>query len=75
MENFFDHPVQYDLRKHNNIQKFTTGQRDDYTNGCLLAYFYFRKHDKMIAIDLSKEQALDFDTKAIQQIRFTGNLD
>ena len=29
----------------------------------------------MIAIDLSKQQALDFDRKAIQQINFTGNLE
>ena len=28
----------------------------------------------MIAIDLSKQQALDVDPKAIQQINFTGNL-
>ena len=29
----------------------------------------------MIAIDLSKQQALDADPKAIQQISFTANLD
>ena len=29
----------------------------------------------MIAIDLSKQRALDFDPKAIQQTNFTGNLD
>ena len=29
----------------------------------------------MIAIDLSKQQALDSDPKAIQQINFTANLD
>ena len=29
----------------------------------------------MIAIDLSKQQELDTDPKAIQQINFTGNLD
>ena len=29
----------------------------------------------MIAIDLSKQQALDVDPKAIQQIDFTANLD
>ena len=29
----------------------------------------------MIAIDLSKQQALDADTRAIQQINFTANLD
>ena len=28
----------------------------------------------MIEIDLSKQQALDADPKAIQQINFTGNL-
>ena len=28
----------------------------------------------MIALDLSKQQALDVDLKAIQQINFTGNL-
>ena len=28
----------------------------------------------MIAIDLSKKQALDADPKAIQRIKFTGNL-
>ena len=29
----------------------------------------------MIAIDLSKQEALDTDPKAIQKINFTGNLD
>ena len=29
----------------------------------------------MIAVDLSKEQALDADPRAIQQINFTANLD
>ena len=29
----------------------------------------------MIAIDLSKQQALDADSRAIQQINFTVNLD
>ena len=28
----------------------------------------------MIAIDLSKQEALDVDSKAIQQINFTGNM-
>ena len=29
----------------------------------------------MIAIDLSKQQAVDVDPKAMQQINFAGNLD
>ena len=35
----------------------------------------FTKNYEMIAIDLSKEQALDVDPKAIQWVNFTGNLD
>ena len=36
---------------------------------------YFKNYHKMIAINLSKQQAPDVDPKAIQQIKFTGNLD
>ena len=57
-----------------NIRKIAAGQGDDYTTGCLLDYTYFKKYYKMIAIDLSKQQALDADPKAIQQINFTANL-
>ena len=56
-------------------QKIATGQGDDYATVCLLNYNYFNKHNKMIAIDLSKQQALDADPKAIQQINFIENLD
>ena len=41
----------------------------------MLDYSYFKDHYKMIAIDLSKQQALDADPRAIQQINFTANLD
>ena len=51
------------------------GQGDNYTTGCLLDYPYFKKYYKLIVIDLSKQQKLDTDSKAIQQINFTGNLD
>ena len=57
------------------LVKITTGQGNDYTTGCLLDYTYFKKNCKMIATDLSKQQALDGDPKAIQQINFTANLD
>ena len=36
-------------------------QGDDHTVECLLDYNYFIKHCNMIAIDLSKQQALDVD--------------
>ena len=74
-KNFFDQPINSDLKTYENIRKIATGQGDDYTTGCLLDYTYFKKYYKMIAIDLSKQQALDADPRAIQQINFTANLD
>ena len=50
------------------------GQGEDYTTGCHLGYNYFNNYYNVITIDLSKQQALDADPKAIQQISFTGNL-
>ena len=41
----------------------------------MLDYLYFKEYCKVIAIDLSKQLALDADSKAIQQIIFIGNLD
>ena len=57
------------------FKKIATGPRDDYTTGCLLDYPYFKDNYKMIAIDLSKQQALDADPREIQHISFTANLD
>ena len=74
-KNFFDQPVKNDKVTYENIRKIAIGQGDDYTTGCLLDYTYFKKYYKMIAIDLSKQQALDADPRAIQQINFTANLD
>ena len=72
-KNFFNQPVKDDNVKYENIRKITIGQGDDYKTGCLLHYTFFKKY-KMIALDLSKQQALDADPKAIQQINFTANL-
>ena len=72
--NFFDQPVKNELRAYDNIQKIKTGQCDDYKIGCLLDYPYFEKWFELIAINLGKQQNLDRDLKAIQQIKFTGNL-
>ena len=73
--NFFDKPIDSMAKTYENIRKIATGQGDDYTTGCLLDYPYFKDHYKMIAADLSKQQALDADPRAIQQINFTENLD
>ena len=73
--NFFDQPINSMNKTYENIRKIATGKGDDYTTGCLLDYSYFKENYKMIAIDLSKQQALDADPRAIQQIHFTANLD
>ena len=73
-KNFFDQTMKNYKVTYENIRKITIGQGDDYATGCLLDYTYFKKY-KMIAIDLSKQQVLDADPKAIQQISFTTNLD
>ena len=74
-KNVFDEPVKNNKVTYENIRKIATGQGDDYTTGCLLDYIYFKNYYKMIAVDLSKQQALDADPKAIQKINFTANLD
>ena len=74
-ENFFDQPIKNNKVTYDNIRKIATGQGDDCTTGCLLDYSYFANTYKMIAVDLSKQQALDADPRAIQQINFTANLD
>ena len=63
------------ILRHENIRKIVTGQGDDYRIGCLLDYPNLKENYEIIAIGLSKKQALDADPRAIQQINFTANLD
>ena len=72
VSNFYDQPINDSIKQYDEIRKISTGQRDDYTTGCLLDYSYFRKNYRLIAADLSKTKALDADSRAIQQIIFTG---
>ena len=74
-KNLFDQSVENNKVTYENIRKITTSQGDYYATGCLLDDFYFKNDYKIIVIDLSKQQALDVDLKAIQQINFTANLD
>ena len=65
-KNFFHQPINSMIKTYENIRKIAIGQEDDYATGCLLHYTYLKKYCKMIAIDLSKQQALDVDPKAMQ---------
>ena len=56
-----------------NIEKTASGQWDNYITGCLWVYPCIKK-TKLITVDLSKQQALDADLKAMQQINFSANM-
>ena len=62
-------------KTYENIRKVAIGHRDDYLTGCILDYSYFKENYKMIAIDLSRQQELDADPRAIQRINFTAKLE
>ena len=42
-KNFFDQPINSDLKTYENIRRIATGQGDDYTTDCLLDYSCFKK--------------------------------
>ena len=65
---FFDLPVKNDVEAYEKI--IDLNNNSDYTTGNLLDYAYYKKHYKLIAIDLSKQTKL----KDPQQINFIGEL-
>ena len=67
---FYDNPIESDIVKYRELKKVMIGKGDDYTTGSLLIYDYFKKHYKLVAVDLSKQKELDVDPRAIQQIEF-----
>ena len=70
--NFCDQPINDSIKQYDQIRKISTGQGDGYTTACLLDFAYFEKNYRLIAGDLSKQKALDANSRAIQQIIFTG---
>ena len=52
----------------------STRKGDDYTTGYLLDFAYFINNYRLIAADLSKQKALDPDSRAIQEIIFTAKI-
>ena len=63
--NFYDQPMNDLVKQYGKIRKTTTGQRKDYTTGCLLDYQYLKDYYQLIAVDLSKQKELDADSRAI----------
>ena len=60
--NFYDQPVNDVIKQYDKVRKISTGQGDDHTTGCLLDFVYFKKSYGLIAVDLSKQKALDAES-------------
>ena len=71
---FYDKPINDQIKKYDEIRKITTGKGDDYTAGCLLDYQYFKDHYRLICYNLSQQAILDAYRRAVQQIELYGKL-
>ena len=68
--NFYDNPIENGIEKYRELKKVMIAKGENYTTGSLLDFNYFKKHYKLVAVDLSKQKELDADPRAIQQIEF-----
>ena len=76
-KNFYDQPIDSDIKGYEEIRKLTTGQ----WHWWILYYWIFvrlwlyKNHYRLIAVDLCRQKELDADPKAIQQIEFVRQLE
>ena len=63
--NFYDNPIESDIKKYRELKKVMIGKGEDHTTGSLFDFNYFDKHYKLVAADLSKQKELDPDPRAI----------
>ena len=70
---FFDLPIKTEEEAYEKV--IDISRNNEYTTGNLLGYDYFKKHYKLIAIDLSKQQVLQENEDLIQQINFICRLE
>ena len=55
-KNFYDQPINNQIKKYDEIRMIATRKGDDYTTGCLLDYQYLKDRYQLISVDLSKKQ-------------------
>ena len=75
MEKKINNDKCYFTKRSENIRQTAAGQGNFYTIGSLLDCPYFKESHKTITTDLSNQQVLDNNPKAIQYINFTADLD
>ena len=68
--NFYDNPIESDIEKYRELKKVMIGKGEDCITGSSLDFNYFKKHYKLVAVDVFKQKELDADPRAIQQIEF-----
>ena len=52
----YDQPTDSNTKRCEDIRKLTKGQGEDYTTRCLLDYEYIKNHNRLIALDLSRQK-------------------
>ena len=62
--NFYDQSINDLIKQYDEVKKISTRQGDDYSTGYILDFAYFEKNYRSIAADLSKQKALDADSRA-----------
>ena len=55
-KNFYDQPIDSEIKRYEDIRKLTIEQGEDYTTGCLVGYDYIKNHYRIIAVDLSRKK-------------------
>ena len=68
--NYFDQPINDQIKKYAGIREIAARKGDDYTTGCLLDYQYFKDHYHLIVIDLSKQKELDAVLELLNKLNF-----
>ena len=59
------------IKQYDEVRKVSLGQADGFITQSLL---YFLLNYRLIVVDLSKQKALDADSRSIQKISFTGTV-
>ena len=76
-KNFYDQPIDADIKRYKEIRKLTTGQGENYPTGCLLDYEYIKNHYRLIAVDMSRQKKIiccSKGTSAIKKNQIVGQL-
>ena len=55
-KNFYDQPIDSDIKRYQEIRKVTIGEDQDYITERLLDYDYIKNHHRLSAVDLSRQK-------------------